>query len=400
MRQEVLNLDILAKNAAKVPRVLDQNAIQPPETTTPLYLVMEYIEGKTLHDLVKERGRLTWEEAVNVTTALGQVLQQAHELSIIHRDLKPKNIMVRDLAKSDFVLIDFGLSFNHNDPVDLTETEEPIGNRFLRLPEGGPGSEDKRDKRSDTTRLVGVLHYCLTGVVPENLRDHSNRAPHQRPGCSARDILGDNPCVAALELFFDRGFEFRMEDRFQTCEELLERLETVVRGTPPVEDIETLAARLSADLHAKDKKTQLLNLQTACSPLIGLVANHYTGRENRLGLFVVVPFGAFDGQPLPPEYEIVCQCTPLVVMVRGHSFLRRLLCLSVGLKGKECHLLGQLASVEQSGIRFISAWESMMVFSPARLPGIKDMEPHVDARINLAMKQLHAEILGSGQVSR
>ena len=125
------------------------------------YIVMEYIEGKTLKQLLQKRGALTLNEVIDIMTQLTDGLAHAHEAYIIHRDIKPQNIMIEDngLVK----ITDFGIAMPLNS-TQLTQTNSVMGSVHYLPPEqaNGKGSTVKSDIYS-----LGILMYeLLTGSVP------------------------------------------------------------------------------------------------------------------------------------------------------------------------------------------------------------------------------------------
>ena len=125
------------------------------------YIVMEYIEGKTLKQLLQKRGALTLNEVIDIMTQLTDGLAHAHEAYIIHRDIKPQNIMIEDngLVK----ITDFGIAMALNS-TQLTQTNSVMGSVHYLPPEqaNGKGSTVKSDIYS-----LGILMYeLLTGSVP------------------------------------------------------------------------------------------------------------------------------------------------------------------------------------------------------------------------------------------
>ena len=125
------------------------------------YIVMEYIEGKTLKQLLQKRGALTLNEVIDIMTQLTDGLAHAHEAYIIHRDIKPQNIMIEDngLVK----ITDFGIAMALNSS-QLTQTNSVMGSVHYLPPEqaNGKGSTVKSDIYS-----LGILMYeLLTGSVP------------------------------------------------------------------------------------------------------------------------------------------------------------------------------------------------------------------------------------------
>ena len=127
------------------------------------YIVMEYVEGKTLKQYLKKRtnGRLTVSEAVDIMIQLTDGIAHAHDSYIIHRDLKPQNIMIQD--DGQIKITDFGIAMALNS-TQLTQTNSVMGSVHYLPPEqaSGKGSTIKCDIYS-----MGILFYeLLTGVLP------------------------------------------------------------------------------------------------------------------------------------------------------------------------------------------------------------------------------------------
>jgi len=127
-----------------------------------LYLVMEWIEGRSLHDLI-HKGSLSLRKATNLAMQLCEALTFAHEHQIIHRDIKPGNIMVND---DDHVKVaDFGLARPNTGEV---VEENPFGTPDYAAPEICGGSVV--DHRVDIFAVGVVLYEMITGTVPGNPR--------------------------------------------------------------------------------------------------------------------------------------------------------------------------------------------------------------------------------------
>lgn len=125
------------------------------------YIVMEYIEGKTLKQLIKKRGALTLSEAIDIMLQITDGISQAHDSYIIHRDLKPQNIMIKE--DGTIKITDFGISMALNS-TQLTQTNSVMGSVHYLPPEqaSGKGSTIRSDIYS-----MGILFYeILTGTLP------------------------------------------------------------------------------------------------------------------------------------------------------------------------------------------------------------------------------------------
>ena len=125
------------------------------------YIVMEYIEGKTLKQLIKKRGVLSLPEAIDIMLQLLDALASAHDSYIIHRDIKPQNIMIKE---SGLVKItDFGIAMALNS-AQLTQTNSVMGSVHYLPPEQASGKGSTI--RSDIYSLGILMFEMLTGKVP------------------------------------------------------------------------------------------------------------------------------------------------------------------------------------------------------------------------------------------
>ena len=125
------------------------------------YIVMEYVEGKTLKQLLKRRGSLTITEVIDIMSQVTDGMAHAHDSYIIHRDIKPQNIMILDNGMVK--ITDFGIAMALNS-TQLTQTNSVMGSVHYLPPEqaAGKGSTIKSDIYS-----MGILMYeLLTGQVP------------------------------------------------------------------------------------------------------------------------------------------------------------------------------------------------------------------------------------------
>ena len=125
------------------------------------YIVMEYIEGKHLKQLLKKRGKLTLNEVIDIMLQLTDGMSAAHDSYIIHRDIKPQNIMILDNGMVK--ITDFGIAMALNS-TQLTQTNSVMGSVHYLPPEqaSGKGSTIQSDVYS-----MGILMYeLLSGTLP------------------------------------------------------------------------------------------------------------------------------------------------------------------------------------------------------------------------------------------
>jgi serine/threonine-protein kinase len=133
------------------------------------YMVMEFLEGGDLADVVSKTGPLPVERAVGYVLEASEAIAEAHSLGIVHRDLKPANLFLAKKAGRDPVVkvLDFGISKTREGASSggLTATTAVMGSPFYMAPEQMMSSKDV-DARADIWALGVILYELLTGVPP------------------------------------------------------------------------------------------------------------------------------------------------------------------------------------------------------------------------------------------
>ena len=125
------------------------------------YIVMEYVDGKTLKQILKQRGKLSITEVVDIMLQLTDGMAHAHDAYIIHRDIKPQNIMM--LSNGMIKITDFGVSTALNS-TQFTQTNSVMGTVHYLPPEQAQGKGSTI--RSDIYSMGIMMYELLTGLVP------------------------------------------------------------------------------------------------------------------------------------------------------------------------------------------------------------------------------------------
>ena len=125
------------------------------------YIVMEYVEGKNLKDLIKKRGKLTISEVIDIMLQITDGMSVAHDSYIIHRDIKPQNIMI--LENGLVKIMDFGIAMAMNS-TQLTQTNSVMGSVHYLPPEQANGKG--ATLQSDIYSMGIVMYELLTGSLP------------------------------------------------------------------------------------------------------------------------------------------------------------------------------------------------------------------------------------------
>jgi serine/threonine protein kinase len=202
------------------------------------YLLMDYVEGKSLADELKQNGPLSFERALKIFSQVCIALEYAHGLNVIHRDLKPSNIMLRasESGADDVRILDFGIAkvlpsegsdFNRT---NLTQTGDIFGSPLYMSPE--QCQNNPQDARSDIYALGCVLYESLSGVQPfldknpvKIILKHMN---YEAPLVSTKASTDER--IQAFDGIVQKCLEKSPDDRYQNIRELFEDLQTVERG--------------------------------------------------------------------------------------------------------------------------------------------------------------------------
>lgn len=190
------------------------------------FIVMEYINGKTLKQLIKENVRLNSLKTVNIALQIAKALQYAHKNNIIHRDIKPDNILITE--ENIVKLTDFGIA-KVADAGTLTNSNKIIGSVHYFSPEQAKGKFV--DCRTDIYALGIVMYELITGQVPFNGETSISVAiMHiQEPVIPPIKVITDIP--ENINTIILKTLEKEPTNRFQTAKELTEVLKALKKNS-------------------------------------------------------------------------------------------------------------------------------------------------------------------------
>jgi len=175
-----------------------------------LYIVMEYVKGKSLFD--SSYGKMIEQEtAVNIITGVCHGLEHAHDAGLLHRDVKPANILLTNKAVPK--IGDFGLAR----PSEMTETGVIFGTPDYSAPEV-LGAPEKVDKRTDIFAVGIILYELMTGQLPKN------------PYVSVAQFADTDPRFDAIIL---KAMHPQIEQRYATTMDLVDALDNVLKTPKP-----------------------------------------------------------------------------------------------------------------------------------------------------------------------
>lgn len=197
------------------------------------YIVMEYIKGKTLKDVIVGKGKLSFDETVDYSIQIAEALEHAHKNHIIHRDIKPHNIMITEDGRAK--VTDFGIARAATSST-MTNTSNVIGSVHYFSPEQARGGYT--DERSDIYSLGIVMYEMITGKVPyEGDSPISVALKHiQEDIILPKDI--DSTIPIGLQNIIMKCVKKTQSDRYKTASELLQDLRRIkISKEEIVEDI-------------------------------------------------------------------------------------------------------------------------------------------------------------------
>jgi len=196
------------------------------------YFVMEYVEGKTLHEDLSDGKVFAEDEALDIIIQVARALAHAHARGLIHRDVKPKNIMINPAGVAK--LADMGLARETTD-IEAAQTEagKAYGTPYYIAPEQIRGEIDL-DGRADIYSLGSTFYHLVTGRVPFMADDPSDvMRMHLREALIPPDHI-NTALSAGVSEVIEIMMAKRKENRYNNVEELLIDLEAVRNGQLPL----------------------------------------------------------------------------------------------------------------------------------------------------------------------
>lgn len=186
------------------------------------YFVMEYVDGKTLKELIVENGKLNYTVAISIAIQIAKALECAHRNNIIHRDVKPQNILVTEngLVK----VTDFGIA-KSSTSATITNTTTIMGSAHYLSPEQAKGTFI--DLRSDIYSLGIVLYEMVTGILPFDGESPVTIALKHIQSEPIEPKKNNTSIPDSLNNLIMKSISKESINRYQNCRELINDLQKI-----------------------------------------------------------------------------------------------------------------------------------------------------------------------------
>ena len=212
------------REATSIAKLLHPNIVNVHDVGTEEninFIVMEYIDGKTLKQIIKETGRIESQKTLDIVFQVAKALECAHKNNIIHRDIKPDNIMI--MEENMVKVMDFGIA-KVADSSTVTNAGIMGTVRYLS-PEQAKGNFV--DGRTDIYSLGVVMYEMVTGQVPYNAESSISIAMMhiQEPVIPPKEIISDIP--ENINQVILKSMEKEPIKRYQTAREMADILKTI-----------------------------------------------------------------------------------------------------------------------------------------------------------------------------
>ncbi|MFZ9836774.1 MAG: protein kinase domain-containing protein, partial [Candidatus Nanopelagicaceae bacterium] len=241
--------------------VYDSGKEDSPSGAMP-YIVMEYVEGKTLREIVNKGERFALNRAVEIAEGILIALQYSHKNGIIHRDIKPGNIMITD--NGDVKVMDFGIARALADTgATMTSTWNIIGTAQYLSPEQATGTQ--ADARSDLYS-VGCLLYELLAGRPPFTGDTPVAIAYQHVSAPLVPITEIQESLdPALNAFFSIALAKDANERYQSANAMLKDLKKLIKG-------EGITTQIPKQMRKEKARNRIAALSIALVLLVGGVS--------------------------------------------------------------------------------------------------------------------------------
>ncbi len=196
------------------PNIVSIHTVEPGEDDYVAWIVMEYVEGKSLHELMQE-GTLSLTDTLNIGLDICRGLKTAHAHKIMHRDIKPQNILLT--TEKEAKVADFSIARIFGETTEFAETM--AGTRRYMAPEQHYGAYDYR---ADLYSAALILYQAVTGRFPfsgENKEMDKKKA--------AGEIEEIHRCPEVLRNFLQKSLHRQLSERHQSADEMYEELDRI-----------------------------------------------------------------------------------------------------------------------------------------------------------------------------
>jgi len=270
-------LSVAALNHPGIVSVYDSGREDSPSGAMP-YIVMEYVEGKTLREIVNKGERFALNRAVEITEGILIALQYSHKNGIIHRDIKPGNIMITD--NGDVKVMDFGIARALADTgATMTSTWNIIGTAQYLSPEQATGTQ--ADARSDLYS-VGCLLYELLAGRPPFTGDTPVAIAYQHVSAPLVPITEIQESLdPALNAFFSIALAKDANERYQSANAMLKDLKKLIKG-------EGITTQIPKQIRKEKARNRIAALSIALILLVGGVS-YFIFNPNQSAVTRVLP---------------------------------------------------------------------------------------------------------------
>jgi eukaryotic-like serine/threonine-protein kinase len=287
-RREAQNAAAL--NHPAIVAVYDTGEVQSEFGPLP-YIVMEYVDGQTLREIVKTTGPMTQQKVIEVMADVCAALDFSHRHQIIHRDVKPANIMINRAGAVK--VMDFGIARALGEGQNVTQTAAVIGTAQYLSPEQARG--EAVDARSDVYAAGCVLYELLTGEPPFT-GDTPVAVAYQHVREDPKSPSQVNPQVPpALDAVVLKALSKNPANRYQSAQEMRTDLVRVRSGQAP----------LAPSVMSEDERTAMM-------------AAPATGPTRRInGRHATPPSGAYYDDEPPRRTGRIIGIVAAVVVVLG-----------------------------------------------------------------------------------
>ena len=196
------------------PNIVSIHTVEPGENDYVAWIVMEYVEGKSLHDLMQE-GALSLTDTLNIGLDICRGLKTAHAHKIMHRDIKPQNILLT--TEKEAKVADFSIARIFGETTEFAETM--AGTRRYMAPEQHYGAYDYR---ADLYSTALILYQAVTGRFP-----FSGKNKEMDKKKAAGEIEEIHRCPEVLRNFLQKALHRQLSERHQSADEMYEELDRI-----------------------------------------------------------------------------------------------------------------------------------------------------------------------------